>query len=172
MASVLVVHHSRTGTCRTLARSLAEARHWLAGEVTYLEAREAYWPCARDALLRRAPRIRYTGPDPAVVDVVVLVSPIWCWRLSPPMRSFVRSMRGKLTKVAVLSCMGGSGAANAVAEVERLIRRPVVATLALRQADVAASRHAAALQDFADVVAACTADSARHDPGEALRHAA
>lgn len=172
MARVLVVHHSRTGTCRTLARALASARQWLAGEVTTLESPDGYWPCARDALLRRAPRIRYTGPNPSTFDAVVLVSPIWCWRLSPPMRSFVRSMHGKLTKVAVVSCMGGSGASNAVAEVERLVGRPVIAKLALRQQDVQAGHHVAALQDFADMVDVSAAETRQREEASALRAAA
>lgn len=42
-----------------------------------------------DSLLRRRPGIRYQGPDPADFRAVVLVSPIWMYRLAGPMRSFV-----------------------------------------------------------------------------------
>lgn len=68
------------------------------------------------------------------------------------MRRFVRSIADRLTDVAVLACMGGSGAANANAEVECLLGRPVVAQLALRQADIEAGRHDAALEAFGDEV--------------------
>ena len=105
--------------------------------------------------------IRYVGPNPSKFDAVVLVSPIWCWKLCPPMRRFIRSMHGKLGNVAVLTCMGGSGAANAVAEVARLIHRPVVAQLALRQAQVEAGQHDDALRRFAEQVAACALARAR-----------
>ncbi|HEY8975267.1 MAG TPA: flavodoxin, partial [Burkholderiaceae bacterium] len=98
---------------------------------------------------------------PSGFEVVVMVSPVWCWRLSPPMRSFARSMHGKLGNVAVVSCMGGSGASNAVAEIERLAHRKAVATLALRQDQVEAGRHAEPLQAFADEVAAFAAAHAR-----------
>jgi hypothetical protein len=161
MAKVLVVFHSRTGHCRMVAEALSHKRGWALGEVVYLAGAQSYSRCARDALLRREPKIRYRGPDPSGFDLVVLVSPIWCWRLCPPMRRFVRTMHGKLGNVAVLSCMGGSGASNAVAEVRRLVHRPVVVQLALRQDDVAAGRHVESLEAFADEVAACAAVFAR-----------
>lgn len=161
MADVLVVFHSRSGRCRLLAEALGKQRAWSVGEVAYLAGAQSYGHCAADALLRREPEIRYTGPNPARYEVVVLVTPIWCWRLCPPMRSFVRSMHGKLSRVAVLTCMGGSGAANAVREIERLVHRPAVATLALRQAEVDAGFHTDRLRGFADEVAACAATHAR-----------
>ena len=161
MADVLVVFHSRSGHCRMVAEALGQKRGWALGEVVYLAGPQSYGRCARDALLRREPDIRYVGPNPSKFDAVVLVSPIWCWQLCPPMRRFIRSMHGKLGNVAVLTCMGGSGAANAVAEVARLIHRPVVAQLALRQAQVEAGQHDDALRRFAEQVAACALARAR-----------
>lgn len=161
MADVLVVFHSRSGHCRTVAEALGRRRGWSLGEVVYLQGTQGYGRCARDALLRREPEIRYKGPSPSGFDAVVLVSPIWCWRLSPPMRSFVRSVQGKAGNVAVVSCMGGSGAANAVAEVERLLQRPVIAKLAFRQDEVDAGRYEAPLQAFGDEVSAHAAAHAR-----------
>jgi hypothetical protein len=136
-----------------MAEALGRKRGWSLGEVAYLHGAQSYARCARDALLRREPEIRYTGPDPSRFDMLVLVSPVWCWRLSPPMRRCVRSLPASLDKVAMLSCMGGSGAANAVAEVERLIRRPVVARVAFRQDEVERGRHSDPMQAFADEVA-------------------
>jgi hypothetical protein len=161
MADILVVFHSRSGHCRMLAETLGRKRHWPLGEVTYGTGPSSYGRCARDALLRRAPGIRYEGPDPANFDVLVLVSPIWCWRLSPPMRGFLRSLHGERRNVAVLSCMGGSGAANAAAEVQRLVDRPVVAQLALRQDEVEAGKQDDRLRAFADGIAVFAAAHAR-----------
>lgn len=164
MPDVLVVFHSRTGRCRDIARLLSEQRGWALAEVAWPGEQPGYAWCAGQALLRGHPEIRYRGPDPSAYDMVVLVSPVWCWRLCPPMRSFVRSMEGKLGGVAVLSCMGGSGASNAVAEVEHLVHRPVVAKLALRQSEVDAGRYGA-LQSFADEVAARASSRHPHMPG-------
>jgi len=170
MSDVLVVFHSRTGHCRELARLMSEQRGWALAEVAWPGEAPSYARCAKQALLRGHPEIHYEGPDPLAYDVVVLVSPVWCWRLCPPMRSFIRLMEGRLAGVAVLSCMGGSGADNAVAEVEHLIHRRVVAQLALRQAEVDAGRYGA-LKAFADEVAARA--GSRHRPvPESLSRAA
>ena len=70
------------------------------------------------------------------------------------MRGFVRDMRGKLTNVGVVSCMGGSGAGNALAEVERLVGRRAIGHVAFRQSEVEAGRYVEALKAFADAVEA------------------
>ncbi len=154
MAKVLVVFHSRTGHCRMLAEALAKKRGWKLGEVMYVDGRRSYARCARDALLRRAPEIRYAGPAPGRFEVVVLVSPVWCWQLCPPMRSFVRSLHGKRPQLAVLMCTGGSGAENAMAEIERQAARPIVARIALLQSEVEAASREGELRIFADEVSA------------------
>ncbi|HEY9026341.1 MAG TPA: flavodoxin [Burkholderiaceae bacterium] len=172
MADILVVFHSRSGHCRMIAEALSQKRGWSLGEIVYLQGAPSYGHCARDALLRREPEIRYKGPNPSRFEVVVLVSPVWCWRLCPPIRSFLRSMHGKVGNVAVVSCMGGSGAANAVAEVERLAHRKAVATLALRQDQVESGLHTEQLQAFADEVAAFAAAHARAMPAPVAAKAA
>jgi len=172
MADVLVVFHSRSGHCRMIAESLSRKRGWSLGEVVYLRGAQSYGRCARDALFRSEPETRYKGPNPWGFEVVVLVSPIWCWRLCPPMRSFLHSMHGKLSNVAVVSCMGGSGAANALAEIERVVHRKAVASLALRQDQVESGRHTAPMQAFADAVAAFAAAHARAKPAPVAARAA
>ncbi len=148
MTDVLAVFHSRSGHCRMVAGALSRKHGWALGEVAYLSGPQSYFRCARDALLLREPEIRYTGLEPSRFDVVVLVSPTWFWRLCPPMRRFIRSM-------------GGRGASNAVAEVEHLVHRPVVAQLALLQADIEAGREVEPLRAFAEQVAARAAGRAR-----------
>src|SRR5665647_2974058 len=73
--------------------------------------------CVADSLLRRRPLIRYDGPGPGKFEAVVLVSPIWIYRLAGPMRSFVADRVADLKRVAVVSVMGAQGASNAVAAV-------------------------------------------------------
>lgn len=151
MSRILVVFHSRTGTCRQLAELLCAQQGWPRGEVVGRCARSGAggsWRCALDTLLRRRPDIVYDGPDPAGYDAVVLVSPVWIYGLAAPMRSFVDQQRDALKRVAVLSVVGSAGASNAVAEVDRLLRRAPLVAAAFTARAVADGSCATRLQAF------------------------
>ncbi len=121
MSNVLVVFHSRSGHCRTVAESLREARGWALGVVVYLAGSRSHGQCARDALLRREPQIRYQGPSPSVFDAVVLVSPIGVWQLCRAMRRF-RS--GRLPRETT-ACTARGRFAWRAASSRAFSRRPV-----------------------------------------------
>lgn len=125
MDSILVVCYSHTGVSRRAAELLSSHHGWPLGEVTEVRARGT-WRCVLDSLLRRHPEIRYQGPDPADFRTIVLVSPVWMYRLAGPMRSFVARERDALRRVAVVSTMNSGGASNAVAEVARMLTNGVV----------------------------------------------
>ncbi|WP_332824723.1 flavodoxin family protein [Ramlibacter sp.] len=125
MDSILVVCYSHTGVSRRAAELLSSHHGWPLGEVTEVGARGT-WRCVLDSLLRRRPEIRYQGPDPADFRTIVLVAPVWMYRLAGPMRSFVARERDAMRRVAVVSTMNSGGASNAVAEVARMLAGGVV----------------------------------------------
>ena len=120
MDSILVVVYSWSGNSRRVAQWLAARHGWPVAEIADAHPR-SYFRSLLDSLLRRHPAIRYEGPDPGDFRTVVLVSPIWAWRLAGPMRSFVTQHKEALQRVAVASTMGGAGASNAVQEVGAII---------------------------------------------------
>jgi hypothetical protein len=126
MDTILVVCYSLTGTGRRLAQLLCSHHGWPLGEVVEQHPRAGATGtlrCVLDSLRRRHPAVRYEGPDPADFRTVVLVSPIWLYRLAGPMRSFVAARRDALRHVALVFTMGSGGASNAVAEVAQLVGR-------------------------------------------------
>lgn len=131
MDSILVVCYSYTGTTRRLAQLLCSHHGWPLGEVLDEGPRAGVggtWRCFLDSMLRRHPEVRYLGPDPGDFHTVVLMSPIWVYRLAGPMRSFIASRRNALRRVAVISTMGSAGASNAVAEIAHVLgKSPILA---------------------------------------------
>ncbi|HJV59760.1 MAG TPA: flavodoxin [Albitalea sp.] len=155
MSKVLVVAYSYTGTSLRLAQLLAGLQQWTLAEVREAGPRSGAagtWRCVMDSLLRRTPAIRYEGPDPAAFDAVVLVSPIWAYRLAGPMRSFVATRRDSLPDVAMISVMGERGAANAVAEVTRLLGRAPLMDTAFKTREVEDGSCGGRLQAFGRAV--------------------
>ncbi len=137
MDSILVVHYSLSGVSRRVAQLLASHHGWPLGTIEDRRPRvglRGTWRCVLDSLLDRQPRIRYRGPVPEEFRTVVLVAPIWMYRLAAPMRSFLHEHR--LRRVAVVVTMGSAGASNAFAEVHRITGKAPVATLALTAHEV------------------------------------
>ena len=162
MDRTLVVFYSYTGTSRRLVQLLCSQLGWPSGEVVEERARSGAsgaLRCVADSLLRRQPPIRYQGPDPADFGTVVLVSPIWAYRLASPMRSFVADRRDDLQQIAVLSVMGGSGAPNAVAEIGHLLGRAPLLAAAFTTREVEDGSCAGRLEAFGHALRACSRDS-------------
>mgnify|MGYP001550631777 CR=1 FL=1 len=160
MSKILVVVYSYTGTCRRLAELLCDEQGWPIAEVTDARPRSGAlgtWRCLLDSWLRRQPPIHYTGLPPDDFDAVVLVAPIWAYRLAGPMRTFVASRRGHLPEVAVAPVMGGSGASNAITEIGHLLGRVPILSAAFTAREVEDGSCAARLRAFGDGVRAAQA---------------
>jgi hypothetical protein len=151
MDSILVVSYSYTGISRRAAQLLCSHHGWPLGEITDATSR-GIWRCALDSLLRRRPEIRYQGPDPGDFRTVVLVAPIWVYRLAGPMRSFVFSHKEALPRVAVISTMNAAGASNAVGEIARILGHGVVAAAAFTQREIEDGSGTARLLAFGDAL--------------------
>jgi len=161
MGKVLVIAYSYTGTSRQLSRVMCAQQNWALGEVGDAIVRSGArgtWRCLLDSWLRRRPPIHYVGPDPRDFDAVVLVAPIWAYRLAGPMRSFVAARHEDLPPCAVVSVMGSRGAANAVAEIARLSGRSPLLSAAFFAREVEDGGCAARLGAFGQAVSAAVID--------------
>ncbi len=153
MDTILVVCYSYTGTTRRLAQLLCSHHGWPLGEIREQQSRSGAsgtLRCVLDSLLRRHPAVRYFGPDPEDFHTVVLMSPIWAYRLAGPMRSFVASHRDLVRRFAVVSTMGSAGASNAVTEIAHLLGRPPILAEAFTTREVEDGTGTARLIEIGD----------------------
>lgn len=153
MDTVLVVCYSYTGTTRRLAQLLCSHRGWPLGEIVEERPRAGAGGtlgCVLDSLLRRHPAVRYEGPDPEDFHTVVLLSPIWMYRLAGPMRSFIAAHRAALRRVAVVVTMNSGGASNAVAEIADVLGRAPILVATFRSREVEDGSSTGRLLAFGD----------------------
>ena len=151
----LIVCYSNTGTSRRVADLLASQFQWQRGEVLEVRSRAGTLGtlrCVMDSLLRRHPAIRYEGPDPRGFETVVLIAPIWLAELAGPMRTFVRDHTSGLKQVAVISVMGGLGATNAFAEVDRILGQPPILSTSFTTRGVDDGSYSTGLEAFGNAV--------------------
>jgi flavodoxin len=160
MDAIAVVSYSYTGVSRRVAGLLASHHGWPIGEVRDATPRRGALGdvrCVLDSLLRRRPEIRYDGPDPEWFRTVVIVSPLWAWRLAGPMRSFVAQHHDRMRRVAQVTTMNAGGATNAIAEVAALLGRPPVLTAQFTAREIEDGTGTGRLLRFGDALVAAPA---------------
>lgn len=135
MDSMLVICYSYTGTSRRAAQVLGSQHGWPLGEVIDPAPRSTL-RCVLDSLLHRRPPVVYEGPDPGDFRTVVLVAPVWMYRLAGPMRSFVAKHRERLPRVAFIATQGSGGATRACSEIARILGRAPIASTAFLQREI------------------------------------
>ncbi len=162
MEPILAIFYSYSGTSRRVAHLLCSQLDCPSGEIMELEIRSGASGTLRyvlDSVLRRRPPIRYVGPDPKNFSSVVLISPIWVYRLAGPMRSFIVNRGADLARLGLISVMGSRGAANAVAEVDHLMGRAPILTAAFTTREVDDGSYAARLEAFGKAVRSAGVDA-------------
>jgi flavodoxin len=152
MGSVLTVYYSRTGATRKIAEEI-QAR--CGGELEPIEDVRSrsgvlgYFRSAREALKKSASEIRPANFHPGDFDLVILGTPVWASHMSSPLRAYLDAHKGELKRVAFFCTLGGSGAANVLAELATLCERAPLATVAVTDAVIKQGRYGRALDEFA-----------------------
>ncbi len=144
MTRVLIAYYSRTGTAKRVADQLQQMTQWPLLELQDVQARAGFFGdlrCMSESLLFRTPAYEASGPDTSEFDHLVVISPIWMGQLASPVRSFLYDVFGPrktpaIKRVSLVCVMGLQGGFNAAAEISRIIGRPPLPVLALRQTDV------------------------------------
>ncbi|WP_332813572.1 flavodoxin family protein [Ramlibacter sp.] len=152
MDTIMVACYSHTGVSRRAALLLCAHNGWPLGEITDARPGRGTWRCVLDSLLRRQPEIRYEGPDPGDFRTVVLVAPIWMYRLAGPMRSFVARHKEALRRVVVVSTMNSGGASNAVGEIAHALGHGIVEAAAFTQREIEDGSGTARLLAFGEAL--------------------
>lgn len=148
---ILVVFYSRTGTTKKLGQFLAEK---LGSDIEEIKdsvdrsGARGYIISGRDAMRRKLTKLQNTKFNSADYDLVVIGTPIWGWNMSVPVRTYIAENVDNFKKIAFFCTMGGSGDKKAFREMETVIGKKPVATLALLTRDVAGGNFEKKAQDF------------------------
>lgn len=150
MPRILVVYHSRTGFTQTVARQIA--RGCGADLERIVDAaghdRPGDWRCALDAVLGRGTGIAPSRHAPGDYDLVVVGTPVWCWRVAAPVRSWLQRHRDELRRLAFFCTENGAGQDRVFRDMKRLCGRAPELTLAVRDRDIIRRAHRSAVRAF------------------------
>ncbi|MFC1731408.1 flavodoxin family protein [candidate division KSB1 bacterium] len=134
----LVVYYSRTGNTRKIALEIAVALNADIEEITDTENREGvlgYLKSGMQSSLKKQVEIHKPEKDPSKYDLVVLGTPIWSWKLIPPLRTYINDHKF-LKNVAFFCTEQGSGGKGAFKEMESMIGIKPLAKIEIFQKDL------------------------------------
>jgi flavodoxin len=148
---VLVVYYSHSGHTEFVARQIAahchadleriEDRHSRRGLLGYLRS-------MAEAVLGLRPAIERMRHRPGDYDLVIVGTPVWCWNVASPLRTWLKRHRSALNNVAVFCTCGRSGHAKALDDLEALCEHRALARLALTERAVGQCQREPAFRRF------------------------
>jgi len=148
----LVVYFSRTGHTRLLAQQLAAALQADLDEIrddTNRRGILGYLRSGSEAWFGRRARLRPPGRPPQDYELVLIGTPVWRMSVSSPVRTYLADHAAELKQVAFFATMGQFGAERAFGQMQAACGRAPLATLALRERQLAGAGAAEAVAAFA-----------------------
>ncbi|WP_332745807.1 flavodoxin family protein [Hydrogenophaga sp.] len=151
MKRILVVYYSRNGHTEFVARQIAARCHADLERVEYRHRRQGvigYLRSAAEAVLGLRPAIERMQRRPADYDLVIVGTPVWCWNVASPLRTWLQRHHGALDNVAVFCTCAGSGHAKALDDLEGLCGHRALARLAMTERALGQCRGDPAFRHF------------------------
>lgn len=114
MVKVLVVYYSLTGNTKLIAETISDT---INGDILELkpvkelsaEGSMKYVWGGYQASMKKKPKLKVFDTNPLEYDLIFLGIPVWAWRYSPPIRSFLSMIDLSGKKVALWTCSAGDG---------------------------------------------------------------
>lgn len=154
----LIPYYSRSGHTDQLARELAEKCDADLDRIQDADgSRSGFWGYLRSgwqAIRGTQAAIQPSTRDPGRYDLVVIGTPVWNWRLSPPVRAYAAAHSARFKQVAFFCTEGGSGEQRVFTELQRICSRAPVATLAVKEGELASGAYKTKLQMFVEQIKA------------------
>lgn len=135
----LVVYFSRTGHTKGLAEAIARELDADIEPIKEPAKRTGflgYLQSVREAVSKKAAPIQAINHDLSEYDLIISGTPIWCWSLTSPVRSFLVDHSSEFKNVAFFCTEGGQGGKRAFEEMTKLCGKTPLSTLEVTESDI------------------------------------
>jgi flavodoxin len=147
----LVVYYSRTGVTRKVAQKLSADLGADLEEIIDRRKRSGIFGFLRSGMeeyMERLATIDQARNDASQYDVVVIGTPVWSYKMSSPVRTYIVNNREKIKAVAFFVTLEGKDSEKVLAEIEELVGKKPISSVSLRRADVERETYAEKIKDF------------------------
>ena len=114
MSKILVVYYSLTGNTKLIAETIAES---INADILALKpvkelnpesGMRFFWGGAQSTM-KKKPKLKEFDINPIDYELIILGTPVWAWKFSPPIRSFLSKFDLSGKNVALWTCNAGDG---------------------------------------------------------------
>lgn len=147
----LIIYFSRTGMTRKVAENLKIKLNADIEEIKDPTDRAGvmgYFRCGKESMKKILAPIEDIKSDLTAYDLVIIGTPIWGWNMSSPIRAFATRYADRLPRIAVFCTQGGSGADKAVAEIETLVGKKSLSSVAINNKEMNTGQFETKLEKF------------------------
>ncbi len=147
----LIIYFSRTGMTRKVAENLRTKLNADIEEIKDPTDRAGvvgYFRCGKESIKKILAPIEDIKSDLTTYDLVIIGTPIWGWNMSSPIRAFATRYADRLPRIAVFCTQGGSGADKAVAEIETLVGKKSLSSVAINNKEMNSGQFETKLEKF------------------------
>jgi flavodoxin len=129
---ILVVYYSMSGNTQRVAKDLAA---YLGADLQRLRERthrrgfRGYLRAVFDSLRARPASLIHTARDAAGYDLIIVGTPIWAGRITPAVRTYLESLRGRTRHVAFFTTSGHTGVDKVLPAMQRLVDLESIASI-------------------------------------------
>ena len=137
--NVLVVYYSRTGVTRKVAEEISKISGWDTEEIVDNKDRSGavgFIKSGRDAAFKYLTNIGSIGHDVFSYKVIIIGTPVWAFTMSPAVRTFIERCKQFIKNAAAFCTMDGSGGNRAIAHIESLLEKKLLAKLCIDKHDI------------------------------------
>jgi len=127
---MLVVYYSLSGNTERVAQDLAKrlgADLEKLGDLKNRRGPLGYLRAVIDSIRERPAELADIGKHARDYDLTIVGTPIWGGKITPAMRSYLRTIRGRCNDIAFFTTSGSTPAVKVTPDMERLAGRPAVA---------------------------------------------
>src|SRR5678815_3564131 len=129
---ILVVYYSLSGNTERVATDLAA--HLGADLQRILERTDrrgffGHLRAAFDTLRERPASLLDIGRDAAEYDLTIVGTPVWTGRITPAVRTYLESIRGRPRNIAFFTTSGNTGIDKVLPSMQRLVDQQSIAAI-------------------------------------------
>ena len=95
-----------------------------------------------DSSMGKIGNIETPSRDPSAYDIVIVCTPVWAWKVTPPVRAYLTQMRERLPEVAYVVVAGGTAPQGIVKSMEGIARKAALGSVGFVDEDFSAKNRA------------------------------
>ncbi|MCP4049131.1 MAG: hypothetical protein GY730_00260 [bacterium] len=136
---ILIVYYSLTGNTERVAGSLANELNADIEKIIDKKKRKGLWRyilAGRDGMLKKETVIEKNKKNPADYDIVVIGTPVWSWKMTPAVRTYINKFKNSFQETAFFITSGNTDAEKISREMEELCNKKAIASCGIIEKDL------------------------------------